>query len=127
METFLKILGWLWLIVWNALYLLVVLYVLDRLQGRTEHIVVSILGLIYVSARGHAIAHGIAMSRQALALDEEFTRIRGLLNDETLLAHKSEMVPLRELADRNYWKAITAAIFLSVISLVCLLNLFSHL
>lgn len=120
-------LRWLWLIAVNVFYVIVVVYVFDRLSGRTEHIVVSILGLLYVAIRWQSLAAAVTINRTAFALDIEFARIRSLLNDASLKEHDEEAIGLREKAERQIYKIGVSSLFLSVIGLICLLDLFSHL
>ena len=53
----LKIVGYIWRVLTNLLYLAVVLYALDQLHGRTETLTISTLGLIYVTIRTIAWAN----------------------------------------------------------------------
>jgi hypothetical protein len=125
--TVITVLGWLWLVATNVFYVIVVLYVFSALSNKTEHILVSILGLIYVGMRGQALASNITLSKLALGLDDEFTRIRTLLHDESVSAHSEEIAAVREKAERNYLKIGVNSIFLSIIGLICLLSLFMNL
>jgi hypothetical protein len=127
METFWRIFDWLWLIARNVFYIGVVVYISDNLSGRTEHILVSILGLIYVSVRGQGLGSAFWTSRMAVALDEEFTRIRILLNDESANAHTDLIKKQKEKADRYFPKIFVSAISLSIVGLICLFELFSNL
>jgi hypothetical protein len=127
LETFSRILGWLWLIAKNIFYVGVVLYVFAHLKGNTENIIVSILGLIYVSVRGQALGSSIFFSKSTLAFAHEFAKIRALLNDQSSNEEKDEFVIAAERTDRNFWKTVVSAVFTSIIGVICLLDLFSNL
>ena len=96
-----RALGWLWLVAVNIFYVLVVLYVFARLTGRTEHILVSILGLIYVAIRGQSLGLAMTLPSTFLAIHREFVRIRALLRE------KSVPTPTRELDDDEFLEDIS--------------------
>jgi hypothetical protein len=124
MEKFFVVLGYIWTVLWNVIQLALVLYVFDRLEGRLEFIVVSILGLIYVTMRAIAFNNGRALVTICQGIDKELTRIRELLHDDSPGA-------LTELNDvrvsRAFAKGYINQCFLFLVFLSCLLILFSHL
>jgi hypothetical protein len=56
----LKIIGYIWRVITNLFYLAVVMYALGELHGRKETLIVSTLGLIYVTIRTIAWGQFIA-------------------------------------------------------------------
>jgi hypothetical protein len=145
-----RTLGWLWLIAVNIFYVLVILYVFDNLSGRTEHILVSILGLLYVAVRGHALALAMTLPGTFLAIHREFARIRKLLSDksgptptnqldddeyldvdelvsETSVPSSKELDDAATKIERQYWKLAAHSFFLSIVALICLFQLFTSL
>ena len=124
LKTFFK---WVWRIFVWLLHVAVILYVFEHLVGRTEHIIVSILGLIYVSARFGSIVTALAVLSAELDDQKQFNRIRELLGEDVdrLRAHRDGLDKL----EGSIFKAETIVnyIFLGLISLICLLDLFSHL
>jgi hypothetical protein len=103
----------------------VILYIFAHLEGRLEHIVVSLVGLIYVAL--YAIA--AARDQESLALIEsvqvQLIQIRQLLND-TNLPDKQD-----KIQDRAQRHAITQRLIrdigLLVIWGVCIFQLFRTL
>jgi hypothetical protein len=95
METFLRY--W-W---WRIVALAIIVYVFSQL-GRTETIVVSILGLVYALIRFGQLKHDIAFEKIAANVDfmqREFTRILELVgeNRETIKERQEELARLARL------------------------------
>jgi hypothetical protein len=62
-------LGYAWQLVWNVTLLAAVLYVFSRLESRFEIIVVSVLGLIYITVR--TIGIGLSLAYSGLRIENE--------------------------------------------------------
>jgi hypothetical protein len=122
-------LGYTWRVLVNVFYVAVVLYVFDKLHGRTETITVAVLGLVYVTIRGIAIWQGVGLSNSFKMMDADFTRIRELLGDEQHAHDRREAAKTGSKSlDRERNKLIFIdGIFLSIIGIICLLVLFTEL
>ena len=76
-------LGYTWRVLINVLYIAVVLYVLDKLQGRPEAITVAILGLIYVAIRSIAIGQGLGLANSLKIIEADLIRLGSFLATST--------------------------------------------
>jgi hypothetical protein len=122
--TALKIVGYIWRVITNLFYLAVVLYALDRLHGRTETLIISTLGLIYVTIRTMAWGQFLATLGVTAGLQMQLDTIQARL-DGTFDPMSADEIE----ASRNTWhvKWIIDMIFLAIISLFCLLTFFMGL
>jgi hypothetical protein len=121
----LKIVGYIWRVIVNLFYLAVVVYALDQLRGRTETLIISTLGLIYVTIRTIAWGQFIAMLGTNSALQLRLDTIQARL-DGTF----DPIMPAEEIAAlQKTWqvKWIIDSIFLAIISLLCALTFFTGL
>jgi hypothetical protein len=121
-------LGYVWRVLVNVFYVAVVLYVFDKLQGRSEAIIiVSVLGLIYVTIRSIAIAQGMGLTNALKVIESDIIRLRQPGRDEQvrdrLVASKVES----EVLNRARNKLFIDGFFLSIVSIICLLALFGEL
>jgi hypothetical protein len=76
----LKILGYIWRVLTNLFYLAVVAYALDGLRGRTETLIISTLGMIYVTIRSIAWGQFVAMLGTNTALQLQLDAIQARLD-----------------------------------------------
>jgi len=116
-------LSYAWRVVSNALQLLVVLYVFSRLNVRFEIIVISVLGLIYVSIRSIGYLLLRVLRNIALASAKEFAFLHKWAGEDVswreLEVAESE-AGLTHITTKEGIDGVT----LFCISLVCLYNLF---
>jgi hypothetical protein len=120
----LKIVGYVWRIITNLFYLAVVVYALDSLRGRTETLIISTLGMIYVTIRSIAWGQFIAMLGTNTALQVQLDAIQARL-DGTF-----DPVPAEDMEQaKKVWtvKWIIDTIFLALISLLCIVTFFTGL
>jgi hypothetical protein len=75
-------LGYVWRVLINVFYVAVVLYVFDKLQGRSEAIIMAVLGLIYVTIRSIAISQGMGLANALKVIEADIIRLRELVRDE---------------------------------------------
>ena len=122
-----RIAEYVWQIAANALYVVVVIFVLNRLEGRPEQIVVAVLGLLYVSSRAQALSTSRTFVNLAWGISDHFVRIRELLGDETLDEHKMKIQKPKTEAPHVIAKSVIDGVFLSIISLICLITIWTHL
>jgi hypothetical protein len=120
--------GYAWRVLINVFYVGVVLYVFDKLQGRSEAIItVAVLGLIYVTIRSTAIGQGIGLTSGLKVIEADVIRLRELAHDEHARsrwnASKTESVVINR--ERN--KLFIDGFFLSIVSIICLVVLFGEL
>ena len=119
-----KIVGYIWRVLINMFYLAVVVYALDSLHGRAETLIISTLGMIYVTIRSIAWGQFIAMLGTNTALQLQLDAIQARL-DGTF-----DPVPSADLeAAKKVWtvKWIIDTIFLALISLLCIITFFTGL
>jgi|RhiMethySRZTD1v2_1073278.scaffolds.fasta_scaffold1083907_1 hypothetical protein len=119
-------LAYTWRVFWNAIQFLIVLYVFSRLHARFEIVVVSILGLIYVTIRTIAFGTRSALANIAMGVDNEFAYIRRLTGAD--MTEREEAVRISQKAiQRTTNKFYIDLVLLSLISLTCLYQLFTAL
>ena len=103
----------------------VILYIFAHLEGRIEHLLVSLLGLIYVAV--YAIAAGREQEQSTIIelINAEMIKIRKLI-DETTPVEKIEAV--RDAAERQaFTQRLIRDIGLVVVWGVCIFQLFRTL
>jgi hypothetical protein len=126
MERLFIFLGYLWSVCTNVVYLGAVLFIFSKLHERFEVIVVSILGLIYVTVRAIGFGHFMTYAQLAKAIDHQFLNIRRLLSDGTVEHDEASMVDATKIVNRQVAKAYIDAAFLSLVWLFCLYQLFTN-
>jgi len=120
-KTFLR---YLWWISVSVVQLAIFAFVFAHLKDRMESIVVSVLGLLYVTIRSIAIVQTTSFAQFAVGVDGEIIRIRELLGDdhETIQARINSNTEAGKLIFGG--KMIVTSIFLGVVGLFCLVVLF---
>ena len=119
-----KIVGYVWRVITNLFYLAVVVYALDSLRGRTETLIISTLGMVYVTIRSIAWGQFIAMLGTNTALQIQLDAIQARLDGAF------DPVPAEDLEQaKKVWtvKWIIDTIFLALISLLCIVTFFTGL
>jgi hypothetical protein len=120
--------GYGWRVLVNVFYVAVVLYVFDKLQGRSEAIVtVAVLGLIYVTIRSIAIGQVIALANSLKVIEADLIRVRELVRDEYARDRLEASKADSEVFSRERNKLFIDGFFLSIVSIICLFALFSQL
>jgi hypothetical protein len=125
MQTFLTVLGYAWRILINIIQLVIVLVVFLNLKGRFEVIVVSTLGFIYLTLRTMGWGQAVMLINMSLGIDREFAHIRGLLGEEITEKQKAETEELTKRTKRQMAKSYVDLVFLSIIWIICLYQLFT--
>jgi hypothetical protein len=121
-------LGYAWRILINILYIAVVLYVFDKLQGHSEAIItVAVLGLIYVTIRSMAIGQGIGLTSGLKVIESDLIRLRELACDEHARERWDASKAEAEVLNRARNKLLIDAFFLTIVSIICLVVLFGEL
>jgi hypothetical protein len=115
-----------WHVVWGVFIVIVVLHVFSRLGGRSEIIMVSILGLVYGTLGAAAIGHGRALVQIALGLEQHLGRVLVLLNDPTIGSSEVPDELMRKINQTQTNGHIDLG-FLLVIQVICLFYLFRAL
>jgi hypothetical protein len=103
----------------------VVIFVFSRLQGRLEMIIVSILGLIYLTIRTINFANGIAMAKLAVAFKERRLSILSHLGDvehDKIISKKDE-----PKLDRIIYRSYIRQVFIVIILFIYLYELYTVL
>jgi hypothetical protein len=124
-----KALGYAWRVLVNLFYVAIVLYVFEKLHGRHETtILVAVIGLVYVAIRGIAIAEAHVLIGIAKDLAGQLIRVRELLHDKLVEDDKLKFEEQEQvMMDRVLTKLRIDGLFLGVVSLICLLVLFTEL
>jgi hypothetical protein len=121
-------LGYMWRVLVNVFYIAVVLYVFNKLQGRSEAIItVAILGLIYVTIRSIAIWQGIGLTSGLKVIESDLIRLRELAHDEHARSRWDASKAESEALSRGRNKLFIDGFFLSIVSIICLFVLFGEL
>jgi hypothetical protein len=76
----LKIVGYIWRVIVNLFYLAIVLYALDKLHDRTETLIISTLGLLYVTIRTIAWGQFMGVLATNSALQVQLDTIQARLD-----------------------------------------------
>lgn len=126
MERFFTVLAWTGRTLFNVFQVLVVLYVFSRLQGRLEVIVVSVLGLLYLTVRTIAFSQATTLANFGSALQKEINDLVHLLGHD-IKEREANFVEMRKMVSRNIAMGYLDEAFLALISLICLFNLFTTL
>jgi hypothetical protein len=120
-KTFLRYVWWIGV---ALLQLAVIVLVFAALKTRLESIVVSILGLIYVTVRSIALNQGFAVARLTIAFDRELTRILELIGEDPKVL-RDRRAAAADAEDTIFSaRLIITSIFLGIVSLICLVALF---
>jgi hypothetical protein len=129
-----------WRIVWGTVELAIVLYVLNAITDRNTGLIVGVLGLIYATMRSLfltlSLSLGMALMHMGTTLDREIYELKYIVR--TLWQEEHRDVELTELerpdtADaetartRAYVDASIASVFIALLYLICLLQVFSKL
>jgi hypothetical protein len=121
-------LGYTWRVLLNVFYVAVVLFVFDKLQGRSEVIItVAILGLIYVTIRSIAISQGMGLANALKVIESDLIRLRELVRDEHASDRWEASNADSKALSRERYKLFIDGLSLSVVSIICLWVLFVSL
>jgi hypothetical protein len=125
-QIFPRFLEYTWRVTKNIFYVIVVICVLDRVVGRAEHIVIAVLGLIYVSLRGEGLYRSRNLYILTFSIHSELLRIRELLGDKIVGDHKDEIKKHKREASHWLFKSLIDGTFLTLIGIICLWTLWSR-
>jgi hypothetical protein len=108
-----------WRIVWGTIEIAVVVYVLSAITDRNTGLLVGVLGLIYATIRGMFLNQGHAFMLLANGLEQRLYELERHWDPEK---QRPDPVPRRFYVD-----AFIAWVFLALVYLICLLQVFSKL
>lgn len=126
-KNYLKWLSYAWTVVINLIVIGVVLAIYDRVYRSFEVIIVSLLILIYLGFQSFSMVYSKTIAETAFALDNEFKRIRRLLKEEPDEYELEELQEAKKKVDKAMIKMYINAIFIFIIYLIALFNLFGAL
>jgi hypothetical protein len=126
METFWLVLGYTGRVVSNILQILVILYLFAHLGSGFQKVIVAILGLIYVTIRTIAIGNVHLLSFIAGAVSKEFLQVYRLLGED-ISERTTAMRETDEKMQTVINKLYIDGSFLSLVSLICLYQLYTNL
>lgn len=118
---------WAWRIFVNILSVAVVLFTLTRTHDRLElRVLVSLLGLIFVSIRGMSCAQHLNVVGLGQAIGSQFafviTRLKeaNLLNDPDIVALSTMTLEESRIGQRHFGRFFVDVCALTVITVICL-------
>lgn len=112
-----KAFGYIWKVLVNIFYLLVVAAVLLSINDPSEKQIIAVLGLIYVTVRTQAIFQAIGTSTVVADFQRQIDQIRYHVDGTFDLPNREEEMAL---LNTQQAKLYIDAFFLSIISLACL-------
>ncbi len=119
--------SYLWAVVVNIFTTGVVFAIYSNVFASFEVIVVSLLILIYLSVQSFLMIYGNITTRTAFGLNSEFLRIRKLLKDVPEEYEIEETQEVEKKAMKATVKMYINGVFLFIIYLIALFNLFGAL
>jgi hypothetical protein len=117
---------WAWRIAENVFYAAVVWYVLSRLRGHPENVIVPILGLIYVALRTGGVSLAQITLQHALALDSIQQKLR-TMSDASYVRDRDEIQAIEQMKHRLTGDIGIESISLCAIGAICVWFLFTAL
>jgi diphthamide synthase (EF-2-diphthine--ammonia ligase) len=125
-----------WRIVWRAIELAIVIYVLGAITDRSTSLIVGVLGLIYVTIRSAMLGIAWAFVHMETVLDRQVYELERLLRYQIERHEPIDLVQFGEIRSapdtetvtkRFYVDSFIAWAFLALLFLICLLYVFSKL
>lgn len=116
--------GYIWKVVANIVVLIVVTFALNKLHGRSDSLVISVLGMIYVTIRSTQGFQGLAMMEIAFLHQKQLDAIRSWIDGTYQPAGRAaEWTAYKRIRNKFYIDCC----FLAVISVLCGLTFFGSL
>jgi hypothetical protein len=118
------VVGYIWKVAVNLVILFIVASALEKLHDRNEALIISVLGMVYVTIRTTQGFQGLATVEIAFRHQEQLDAIRSWIDGTYTPCNRSE-----EWATYKRWRAkfYIDGCFLGLISLMCALTFFTHL
>jgi hypothetical protein len=123
MDKLMTALGYIWCVIRNLIEFLIVLGILYSVHERFQMMVMTVLGILYVTIRSVAIYQGMTQISFTQALDFEFVRIRNLLGDARSEDEQDLMREGEKNRNRLYKKIYINGTFLFFIWCLCVYKL----
>jgi hypothetical protein len=121
-------LSYAWSVIVNCFYIFIVLFVFDRLgRDRNLIIIVSILGVIYVTVRSIGIGLASLSEETTTVVLKKMNRILTNQGDEAIHGDVEQLLDDEKRKTHRLVKSCIDGFFLFLISLLCLVMLFSNL
>jgi hypothetical protein len=121
-------LSYTWSVIVNCFYIFIVLFVFDRLgRDRNLIIIVSILGVIYVTVRSIGIGLAFLSEETTTVVLKKMNRILTNQGDEAIHGDVEQLLEDEKRKTHRLVKSCIDGFFLFLISLLCLVMLFSNL
>jgi hypothetical protein len=115
-------LGYLWCVVVNLFYLLVVFTVLIGIREPMEKSIISVLGIIYVAVRSIGVGNALALSGTATAFQDQIDHLRYAVDSSFEVPDRREE---RSRLEFSLNKIYIDTAFLGLTSLLCLWQFFT--
>jgi len=112
-----------WYVATRLFYLAVIYYVFDHLYERFEKIVVAILGILYVSQRTIAVSQGDLFTRVGIELDNIQEKVKEIA-EPGYYRRTAETSEIMKMVSTQQTKLAVESVFLGIVSLLCLYELF---
>jgi hypothetical protein len=118
------VLGYIWKVAINIVILCIVGWALDKLHDRADALIISVLGMIYVTIRTTQGFQGLAMVEFAFRHQEQLDAIRSWIDGTYTPDSRSEEWTIYKRARAKFY---IDGCFLGLISLMCAATFFSRL
>jgi hypothetical protein len=118
------IVGYIWKVIVNIVILLIVATALDKLHDRSDTLIISVLGMIYVTIRTIHGFQGLAIVEIAFRHQEQLDAIRSWIDGTYSPGDRSEEWAVYKRVRAKFY---IDGCFLGLISLMCALTFFTHL
>lgn len=118
------VVGYVWKVAVNIIILVIVASALDKLHDRTDALIISVLGMIYVTIRTTQGFQGLAIVEFAFRQQEQLDAIRSWIDGTyTPVGRSEEWSKYKQIRAKFYIDGC----FLGLISLLCALTFFFRL
>jgi hypothetical protein len=124
-----------WRIAWRIAELAIVVYVLSSIQDRNTGLIVGVLGLIYATIRTGFMLQSLGLVQLASGLDQQVYELMRRLDqvqrrveaDTSIFDQEPQRPETATAISRLYVDIYIALVFMALVYLICLLQVFSKL
>jgi hypothetical protein len=124
-----------WRIIWRTIEVAIVVYVLISIPDRNAGLIVGVLGLIYATIRTGFILQGLGLLQLESGLDQQVYELMRRLDqvqrrveaDTSIFDQEPQRPETATAVSRLYVDVYIALVFIALVYLICLLQVFSKL
>lgn len=106
--------GYVWTVTLDVVSLIVLVGIFNSTSDNQQRLVLALLMLIYLAIRTLGIGLGIMIMKQLTGLQEEFQRLRELLNEEVGKDELEQAKETKKIIDKGAKKTVIDSIFLTI-------------